>query len=74
MVIVLETHDAVTPEGKPVAVPIPDAPVVECVISVKDEFTHIVGVELPEPKVFNGAVVNVKLFAEIHPLLFTFTV
>ena len=28
MVMVLEDHDAVTPAGKPVAVPIPVAPVV----------------------------------------------
>lgn len=35
MVIVLEAHEAVTPVGNPVAVPIPVAIVVVCVIAVK---------------------------------------
>ena len=45
MVIVLAAQDAVTPEGKPVAVPIPVAPVVVCVIAVNDVLTHKVGEE-----------------------------
>ncbi len=34
MVIVLLAHDAVTPAGNPVAVPIPVAPVVACVLLI----------------------------------------
>ena len=44
MVIVLAAHAAVTPVGKPVAVPIPVAPVVVCVIAVKAVLIHNVGV------------------------------
>jgi hypothetical protein len=36
---------AVTPLGKPVAVPIPVAPVVVCVIAVKAVLIHNVGVD-----------------------------
>ena len=36
MVIILDAHAAVTPAGRPVAVPIPDAPVVTCVIFVNE--------------------------------------
>ena len=43
MVIVLFAHDAETPAGKLVAVPIPKAPVV-CVILVNGELIHSVGV------------------------------
>ena len=44
MVIVLVAHVAVTPVGKPVAVPIPVAPVVVCVIAVSAVLIHNVGV------------------------------
>ena len=44
MVIVLLAHAAVTPVGKPVAVPIPVAPVVVCVIAVSAVLIHNVGV------------------------------
>ena len=44
MVIVLVAQAAVTPDGKPVAVPIPVAPVVVCVIAVSAVLTHKVGV------------------------------
>ena len=37
----LEAHAAVTPDGKPVAVPIPVARVVTCVISVKEVLIEI---------------------------------
>ena len=43
MVIVLFAHDAVTPAGKLVAAPIPEAPVV-CVILVNGVLIHSVGV------------------------------
>ena len=38
-------HLAVTPTGSPLGAPIPVAPVVLCVISVKAVLTHKVGVE-----------------------------
>ena len=44
MVMVLLAQAAVTPAGKPVAVPIPVATVVVCVILVKAVFWHKVGV------------------------------
>ena len=40
MVIVLATHKAVTPVGKPVAAPIPVAPVVVWVIGAKTVLMH----------------------------------
>jgi hypothetical protein len=42
--MVLPANDADTPAGKPVAVPIPVARVVECVIAVNAELIHKVGV------------------------------
>ena len=44
IVIVLVAHAAVTPVGKPVAAPIPVAPVVVCVIAVSAVLIHNVGV------------------------------
>ena len=43
MVMVLDPKEAVTPAGKPVAVPMPVAPVVACVILVKTVLIHNVG-------------------------------
>jgi hypothetical protein len=43
---VFEAQAAVTPAGKPVAEPIPVAPVVVCVIGVSAVLMHNVGVEL----------------------------
>jgi hypothetical protein len=43
IVIVLEAHEAVTPAGKPVAVPIPLAPVVVWVMLVMALFKHPLG-------------------------------
>ena len=40
MVIVLDAKAAVTPDGNPVAVPIPVEPVVLCVIAVKAVLMH----------------------------------
>lgn len=45
MVIVLEAQAAVTPAGRPVAVPIPVAPVVVCVMLVNAVLIQSVGVE-----------------------------
>ena len=44
MVIILFAHEAVTPVGKPVAVPMPVAPVVLCVMLVNAVLIHKVGV------------------------------
>ena len=44
IVMVLLAHAAVTPVGKPVAAPIPVAPVVVCVIAVSAVLIHNVGV------------------------------
>jgi len=44
MVMVFEANAAVTPEGKPLAVPMPVAPVVVWVIGVKAVLIHKVGV------------------------------
>lgn len=53
IVTVLDAHDAVTPEGRPVAEPIPVAPVVACVISVSAVLMHSVGAEDPADTVFS---------------------
>ena len=45
MVIVFEAYETVTPVGRPVAVPIPVAAIVVCVILVNSLFTQIVGDE-----------------------------
>ena len=61
MVIVLEAQAAVTPAGRPVAVPIPVAPVVTCVIAVKAVLMHRVGVEEAVPAVLSGVTVMVPV-------------
>jgi hypothetical protein len=58
MVMVLLAHAAVTPAGSPVAVPMPVAPVVACVIAVKAVLIHSVGVEEPAPAVLSGVTVT----------------
>ena len=45
MVIVFDAQTAVTPAGNPVARPMPVALTVVCVIFVRGELTHKVGVE-----------------------------
>lgn len=59
MVIVLATHSAERLAGNPVAVPIPVAPVVVCVIGVKVVLIHSVGVELAAVTVLFGVTVMV---------------
>ena len=51
MVITLAVQLAVTPGGNPVAVPIPVAPVVVCVIFVSAVLTHNVGDDEAAPAV-----------------------
>ena len=52
MVIVFDAQDAVTPAGRSVAVPIPVAPVVVCVIAVSAVLMHSVGAEEAAEAVF----------------------
>ena len=61
IVIVLDAQEAVTPAGRPVAVPMPVAPVVVCVIAVSAVFTHKVGVEEAAPAVLSGVTVIVPV-------------
>ena len=56
-VIVSANHEAVTPAGNPVAVPIPVAPVVVCVIGVNNVLTHKVGVDVAAVTVLLGITV-----------------
>ena len=61
MVIVLLAHAAVTPAGNPVAVPIPVAPVVVCVIGVSGVLIHNVGVDEAVPTVLAAVTVIVPV-------------
>ncbi len=61
IVIVLDAHDAVTPAGRPVAVPMPVATVVVCVIAVSAVFMQRVGVEEAAPTVLSGVTVMVPV-------------
>jgi len=64
IVITLEAQLAVTPGGRPVAVPIPVAPVVVCVIFVSTALAQSVGDEEAAPAVLAGVT-------EIVPVAFT---
>ena len=59
IVIVFNAHDAVTPAGRPVAVPIPVAPVVVWVMAVRGVLTHSDGVAEAVPTVFKAGTVMV---------------
>ena len=61
MVILLLAHAALTPVGNPVAVPIPVAPVVACVIFVNGVLMHKVGVLEAAPAVLSGLTVIVPV-------------
>ena len=61
MVMLLLAHAAVTPAGNPVAVPIPVAPVVVCVMLVNAVLIQSVGVELAVPAVFSGVTTIVPV-------------
>ena len=68
IVIVLLAQAAVTPAGSPVAVPMPVAPVVVCVIFVSAVLIHKVGVEEATPAVLFGVTVIVPVaFTEPQP-------
>ena len=68
MVIVLVAQTAVTPDGKLVAVPMPVAPVVVCVIFVKAVLIHKVGVLEATPAVLAAVTVIVPVaFTEPQP-------
>ena len=59
--MMLLAQAAVTPAGKPVAVPIPVAPVVVCVIAVNAVVIQSVGVEDAALTVFAGVTVIVPV-------------
>ena len=59
--MVLLAHDAVTPAGKPVAVPMPVAPVVAIVMLVSAVLIHRVGVLDGAPAVLFGVTVIVPV-------------
>ena len=61
IVIVLAANAAVTPAGRPVAVPIPVAPVVVCVIAVSAVLIHSVGVSDATDAVLAGVTVIVPV-------------
>ena len=57
----MAAHAALTPAGSPVAVPIPVAPVVVCVIFVNAVLIHKVGVLDAVPTVWSGVTVIVPV-------------
>ena len=68
IVIVFDAHDAVTPAGKLVGVPIPFAPDVVCVIVVSGVLMHSVGVDEAVPTVLVGFTVIVPVALTVpHP-------
>jgi hypothetical protein len=67
MVITLAAQPAVTPDGNPVAVPIPVAPVVACVILVISVLTHGVGDDEAAPAVFVGVTDTVLVAEAVQP-------
>ena len=69
MVITFAAHEAETPAGSPVAVPIPVAPVVVCVMFVNTLLTQTVGVEDAVPAIFTGDTMMVPVaFTAPQPL------
>ena len=61
MVITSEDQAALTPAGNPVAVPMPVAPVVACVIFVNVVLIHKVGVLDAAPAGLSGVTVIVPV-------------
>ena len=74
IVIVLLVQDAVTPDGNPVGVPIPVAPVVVCVMLVNAVFEHTVGEDEAAPTDKAVALLNTKSRAVFLSELDTVTV
>ena len=68
MVIVLPNHEADTPVGKPVAAPIPVAPVVVCVIAVIAVLIHT-GKELEavDTVLFGSTIIVPVAFTVLQP-------
>jgi len=58
IVMVLEAQEAVTPSGRPVAVPTPVAPVVLCVNRFNAVFTHNVGIPEADETVLGTTVLD----------------
>ena len=75
IVIILLAQTAVTPAGKPVAVPMPVAPVVAIVIFVKAVFTISVGLDDAVPAVLRvqGVTVVVVVIGGEPPAAFVAT-
>ena len=69
MVMVLLAHAAVTPEGKPVAEPMPVASVVVCVIFVNAVLIQSVGVLEAAPDAMFGTVTELLTELLHVPLL-----
>ena len=68
MLITFAAQAALTPAGNPVAVPIPVAPVVVCVILVKAVLIQTVGEEEAAPEVFAAVTIIVPVaFTLPHP-------
>ena len=67
--MVFEAQLVVTPVGKPVAVPIPVAPVVVCEIGVKAVLMHTVGVDEALLAVFVAVTVTIFVCGLLDPLL-----
>ena len=67
MVIVFDAHAAVTPAGRPVAAPIPVAPVVVWVIAVRAVLIHKVGEEDAALTVLSGVTVIVPVAFKTGP-------
>ena len=61
ILIVFDAKVAVTPDGKPVAPPIPVAPDVVCIISVNGVFIHNIGDEEAGPTVLADVTVMVPV-------------
>jgi hypothetical protein len=59
IVMVLDVQEGVTPAGRPVAVPMPAAPVVVCVIAEREVLMQRLGVEEAAPTVLSGVTVMV---------------
>jgi len=68
IVMVFDAHDAVIPAGNPVAVPMPVAPVVVCVMAVSAVLIQSVGVEDAAVTVLFGVTVMVPVAVTVpHP-------
>ena len=59
--MVFAAQAAVTPAGKPVAEPMPVAPVVVCVIAVNAVLIHKVGEDEAAPAVLSGVTIIVPV-------------